>query len=143
MLDFESLIFSNAAEALRLEMPGIYIGSEETSAPAKFPAATIVQQDNSVVQRMRTLNIENATHLMFEVNAFSNASGGYKKIEAKKIIAIVDDAFAKMGFTRTMCSPVDNLQDNTITRYVARYEGIAVPEYDEAGNIITYRIYNN
>jgi len=37
----------------------------------------------------------------------------------------IDNEFSKIGFTRTMCNPVSNLQDATIYRIVARYEGVA------------------
>lgn len=125
MIDVESRVFSPIATALRAEFANIFVASEATNSPAKFPAVTIVEQDNSVLERMRTLKIENAVSLMYEVNVFSNAIGGKKKLEAKKIMAVIDREFAQIGFTRTMCSPVDNLQDNTITRYVARYEAVA------------------
>lgn len=129
MIDIESLVFSEIATALRATFTGIYVGSEETNSPAEFPAVTIVEQDNSVFQRMRTLNIENAVSLMYEVNVFSNAIGGRKKLQAKSILSVIDEVFTRMGFTRTMCSPVDNLQDNTITRYVARYEAVADKDF--------------
>lgn len=129
MIDIESTVFNKIAKALRLEFPDIYVGSEETSNLAKFPAVTIVEQDNSVVQRMRTLNIENAVSLMYEVQIFSNAIGGYKKVEAKEIVAVVNREFTKIGFTRVQSGPLPNLQDNTITRYVARYEAVADKDF--------------
>lgn len=129
MIDVESRVFSPIATALRTEFANIFVASEATNSPAKFPAVTIVEQDNSVLARMRTLNIENAVTLMYEVNVFSNIYSGEKKLQAKKIIAVIDREFSNMGFTRTMCSPMDNLQDNTITRYVARYEAVADKDF--------------
>ena len=41
------------------------------------------------------------------------------------IMETIDNEFSKIGFTRTMCNPVSNLQDATIYRIVARYEGVA------------------
>lgn len=99
---------------------GISVTSEAADLPAKFPAVTIIEQDNSVVQRMRTLNIENAANLMYEVNVYTN-TGGAKKLDAKKIMATIDREFAKLNFTRTMCSPMPNLQEAHIYRMVARY----------------------
>lgn len=102
------------------------MGGEYTSSPASFPAVTIIEADNTVVQRMRTAapNIENAALLLYEVNVYTNTIG-YKKQDAKEIMDIVDDEFSKLGFTRTMCNPVSNLQDATIYRIVARYTGVA------------------
>lgn len=120
MIDVESLIFSQVAEALRVAFPRILVSAEYVDTPAKFPAVTIVESDNAVVQRMRTTNIENAVTLMYEVNVYTNTVG-YKKSEAKDIMEAVDGEFSKLGFARTMCNPISNLSDATIYRMVARY----------------------
>ena len=104
MIDVESLIFSQVAEALRVAFPGIFVSGEYVDTPAKFPAVTIVESDNAIVQRMRTVN-----------------TVGYKKSEAKDIMEAVDGEFSKLGFARTMCNPISNLSDATIYRMVARY----------------------
>ena len=75
MIDVESLIFSQVAEALRVAFPGIFVSGEYVDTPAKFPAVTIVESDNAIVQRMRTANIENAATLMYEVNVYTNTVG--------------------------------------------------------------------
>lgn len=121
MIDIESQVFSSVANVLRVEYPGIFVSGEFTDLPAKFPAVTIVESDNSIVQRMRTTNIENAVSVMYEANVYTNTVG-YKKSEAKDIMETVDEEFTKLGFARTMCNPVANLQDATIYRMVARYE---------------------
>lgn len=121
MIDIETQVYSAIAGVLRVEYPGIFVSGEFTDLPARFPAVTIVESDNSIVQRMRTTNIENAVNVMYEVNVYSNKVG-YKKAEAKEILATIDDEFSRLGFARTMCNPVANLQDATIYRIVARYE---------------------
>lgn len=120
MIDPENIIFSTVATALR-DKYDVFVSGEYTDLPAKFPAVTIVQIDNAIVQRMRTTNIENAVSVAMEVNVYTNTVG-YKKSEAKDIMETVDDEFTKLGFARTMCNPVANLQDATIYRMVARYE---------------------
>lgn len=120
MIDPENIIFSTVATALR-DKYDVFVSGEYTDLPAKFPAVTIVQIDNAVVQRMRTTNIENAVNVAMEVNVYTNTVG-YKKSEAKDIMETVDDEFTKLGFARMMCNPVANLQDATIYRMVARYE---------------------
>ena len=92
-------------------------------APPSFPAVSIIENGNSVVQRYRTLNIENAVAVMMECNIYSNKASG-KKSEAKAIAATLDEAFANIGFTRTMRNQVANLNDATIYRIVCRYEAI-------------------
>ena len=109
------------ASALREIFPDSFVSGEYTDVPAKFPAVTIVEEDNSIVQRMRTTNIENAVNLMYSANVYTNTVG-YKKSEAKDIMETVDEEFTKLGFARTLCNPVANLQDATIYRMVARYE---------------------
>lgn len=72
---------------------------------------------------MRTDNIENAVQSTFDVNVYSNKSGG-KKAEAKAITNTIDDAFKEIGFTRTFREQIPNLNNATIYRIVCRYEAV-------------------
>lgn len=123
MIDLENDVFDTVATVLRAEYPGIYCTGEYVPAPPKFPAVSIVEADNRVVERMRTLRIENAASVMVEVNIYSNKASG-KKSEAKAIAATLDEVFASIGFTRTLKNQVPNLNDATIYRIVCRYEAI-------------------
>lgn len=136
----ESFVFSKVAGILRAEYPNIFVSGEFVDSPAKFPAATIIEADNDVYKKMRTTTIENAAQLMYQVDVFSNKTG-YKKSEAKAIMDTIDQQFAALGFTRTMCNPVSNLQDATIYRIVARYTGVVVPEITGADENL--RIYTH
>lgn len=142
MIDIESFLFSRIAGVLRSSYEGIFVSGEYVDSPAKFPAVTIVESDNSVLQKMRTAapNLENAVSLMYEVNIYTNTEG-FKKSEAKDILETVDSEFSKLGFTRTMSNPISNLQDAKIFRIIARYEGIAYPEHSGSDQIV--RIYTN
>ena len=135
MIDIESFLFSRIAGVLRASYEGIFVSGEYVDSPAKFPAVTIVESDNSVLQKMRTAapNLENAVSLMYEVNIYTNTEG-FKKSEAKDILETVDSEFSKLGFTRTMSNPISNLQDAKIFRIVVRYEGVAEKDF---------RIYTN
>lgn len=130
MIDIETIIFSTIAGVLREKYSNILVAGEYTDTPARFPAVTIVEIDNSVLQRMTTYApyMENAASVAYEINVYTNTIG-YKKSEAKDIMQTIDDEFAKLGFTRTMCNPISNLQDATIYRMIARYEGIADKNY--------------
>lgn len=123
MIDLENDIYTAVATALRTAHSGIFVTSEYVNAPPSFPAVSIIENGNSVVQRYRTLNIENAVSVMYEVNVYSNKASG-KKSEAKAIADTVDTAFASIGFTRTMRNQVTNLNDASIYRIVCRYEAI-------------------
>jgi len=123
VIDIENDVFDTVANALRAAYENIFVAGEYVPAPPKFPAVSIVEADNRIVERMRTLNIENAASVMYEANIYSNKVSG-KKSEAKAIAATMDEAFAAIGFTRTMKNQVPNLNDATIYRIVCRYEAI-------------------
>lgn len=125
MTDVENAIFDQVAGRVREQFAekNILVKSVEDAAPPRFPAVTIVEADNSVYQKMRTNNIENAAKLLYEVNVFSNLVG-FGKQEAQDIMNAIDEEFAALNFTRLMCSPVSNLQDSKIFRMLARYEAV-------------------
>lgn len=146
MIDIENFVFGRIATRLRTKYanadgsPAIFVAGEITDTPARFPAVTVVEANNSVLRSMRTDNVENAASVMYEVNIYSNLTG-YRKSQAKEILQEIDAEFAEMGFTRTMANPVSNLQDATIYRIVARYEGVVTVETDVNGTV--YRVYGN
>ena len=126
MIDIESQVFTTVATALRTEYgaSNIYVAPEYVSQPPKVPAVFIVEQDNTVHLRGRdSANIENFADVMYQVDVFSNKNTG-KKVQAKEIIALVDDQFAQMGFSRTFLNPVQNMNDATIYRMTARYQAV-------------------
>lgn len=113
-------MFSAVAVPIRQKHSANVIG-EYVDAPTSFPAVTIFQIDNSIVPGMRTVNIENAVDVSFEVNVYDNTSG-YKKQKAKEVMADIDEIMSELGFTRTMYSPTSNIADASIYRLTARYE---------------------
>lgn len=123
MIDLEQKIFTDVATALRTAYEGIFVTSEYVPVPPRFPAVSIVEADNRIVEEMRTLRIENAARVMYEVQIYSNKTSG-KKAEAKAIAETVDDFFSSIGFTRTFKNQVPNMNDATIYRIVCRYEAI-------------------
>lgn len=140
MISPENFVFDSVADVLREQYGGIYVAGEYIDVPARFPAVTIQEASNIVLERMMTDNIENASTVMYEVNVYSNLVG-YKKLEAKRIMDTIDQVFSSLGFVRTMCNPEPNLQDASIYRIFARYRGIDKPEYIESETI--HRIYTN
>lgn len=121
MIDPEFAVFDAVSDEVKLMYPDLYMTGDLSFTPSKFPAVSIVEKNNSVMRNMRTNNIENAVSLMYEVNVYSNKVG-YSKMEAKEILNVVDAAFTRIGFTRTFSNPVQNLEDKTVFRIVARYE---------------------
>ena len=122
MIDIESEVYMRVNNALRVNYPDIVVTTEYTGSPPAFPFVSLVENDNAVLQRMRTDNVENAATVMYEVNVYTNTPN--KKLDAKDIMSVVDGVLSRLGFTRTICSPISNLQDATIYRIVARYEAV-------------------
>ena len=123
MIDIENDVFNAVATALRTAHSGIQVYGEYVESPAKFPAVTIVEADNRILERMRTTSIENAASVMYEINVYSNKSVG-KKAEAKAIATTADNVMSSIGFTRTFREQVPNMKDATIYRIVCRYEAV-------------------
>lgn len=124
MIDLENVVFTEIATTLREKYgANFFVAGEYVESPASFPAVTIVEADNRVLQNMRTLKIENAVSVMYETNIYSNKTSG-KKAEAKAIADVIDTKFEEMGFTRTMRNQMANLNDATIYRIVCRYEAV-------------------
>lgn len=129
MIDLENDIYNYVSKAIKEQFPKTYTASDYLLAPPQFPAVSIVEADNYVLERMRTVKIENAVRVMYECNVFSNKAAG-NKAEAKAIASVMDTAFETIGFTRTMREQVANYNDATIYRIVCRYEGTIAPSSD-------------
>lgn len=124
MIDIENQVFQRCATAFRAAYPNGYIAGEYVSQPPKFPAVMIVEMDNTVHRAGRdSASIENFADVMYQVDVFSNLNKG-KKDQVKAIVALIDEQFAQMGFTRTFLNPVPNMNDATIYRMTGRYQAV-------------------
>lgn len=124
MIDIENELFTTIASAFRDAYSNGYIAGEYVSQPPKFPAVSVVEMDNTVYQLGRdSAEIENFADVMYQVDVYSNRNIG-KKAECKAIIALIDEQFARLGFTRTFLNPVQNMDDATIYRMTARYRAV-------------------
>lgn len=128
MIDIEQDVFNSVASVLRNKFPDIFVSGEAVDSPAKFPAVTIIENDNSVYTKMSTDNLENAVSLMYEVNVYTNEIS-HRKMKAKEIMSLICEEFEKIGFTRTACGPVTNFQDDRIYRMVARFTAKADKDF--------------
>lgn len=129
MIDVESQVFQRVANAFRAEYPNGYIAGEYVSQPPKFPAVSVVEMDNTVLQSgIDSAQIENFVGVMYQVDIYSNLNNG-KKAQAKAISALIDAQFAQIGFTRTFLNPVQNMNDATIYRITARYQAVVSKDH--------------
>lgn len=133
----ENVIFTIIATSIRAQVKDVYIAGEYVSQPPKFPAVNIVESDNFPVRSTQTnTNLEKTVQVVYEVNVYSNKTKG-KKAECKNIAALIDTEFMRLGFTRLVLNPIQNMNDATIYRMYGRYRGEVAVDAD--GNYIVYR----
>lgn len=127
MISPENEVFNAVATQLRLDFPGIYVAGETTAAPARYPAVVVEERSNAVnpltiATNLDGVNLETSVDLMYQVDVYSNKVSG-RKAEAKAIATVVDQVFTGLGFVRVSSSPMSNLENATVYRLTARYEG--------------------
>ena len=123
MIDIESQVFTAVKTALVSAVSGITVEAVPNYAPSKFPFVSLEEADNYVYLPSRdTSNSDNHANVMYEVNIFTNKQNG-KKAQAKAILAIVDGVMDRLGFTKTVCTPL-TLSDASMYRIAARYIGV-------------------
>ena len=124
MIDIENEVFDRVATRVREQFPDIFMVGEYVSSPSSFPAASLLEMENTV--REDTIDSgsnENHANVMYEANVYSNKTTG-KKSECKAIIALIDQEMLALGFVRSSLTPVPNMNDSTIYRMVGRYRAI-------------------
>ena len=121
MIDKEAEIFKAVSTALRGKIKGIYvIGAEMSPTPPKFPAVSFVQTNNSVKSEHSTFDsLENVVTEDYKAEVCSNLEKG-KEAQTKEITSIISDVMSELGYERTFCEVVPNV-DSTINRRMSRY----------------------
>lgn len=123
MIDIENQVYTVIAEALRDQFPGILVSGEYVNAPSSFPYVSIVEQDNYVTATHQdSSDTEKLATVMYEVNVYSDKSGSKKSV-CRNILNHIDAIMYSMNLRRSSMSPVPNLENATIYRLVARYQG--------------------
>ena len=124
MIDIEDVLFTEIAEALESAYSGIFVTDEYVAQPSSLPAVYILEIDNTPdVRTQSSSNLENHAAVMYQVDVYGNRHMG-KKAECRAILSLVDQEFAKRGFTRTYSKPTPNMADATIYRMTARYAAV-------------------
>ena len=121
MIDIENQVFDRVAKRVREQFPNIFMVGEYVKSPSSFPAASLMEMDNSI--RASTVDSgsnENHADVMYEAQVYSNKTTG-KKTECKAIMALIDEEMTAMGFVRSTLTPIPNEYDSTIYRMVGRY----------------------
>lgn len=128
MIDYEVKIFNNVyAKVAPLCANKKFVSTVITDKPTAFPAASLIEMDNSTVRRRQSSTPkENYALLTYQLDIYATSKG-----KCKEVFAAADNAMIAMNFSR-MSGQYISLPDNqTIFRYVARYEA----EIDTEGNL--------
>lgn len=124
MIDIENIVVDKVIDRLTNSFENITVSSEETKTPASFPAVLILEKSNTVYLDSRDENRENHANIMFQADIYDNDVDD-KKATCKRISSELDSIMQEMGFTRTMCEPIANLEDATIYRITMRFTAVA------------------
>lgn len=115
MNDIENALFTLIKNKLSNT---IYVTSEYSLVPEKFPCVYIQETDN-YTKVMDGSNHERVSTITYQIDVFTKGDG--KKSSAKTILKTIDDLLIDMGFKRISSSSVPNI-DTTIFRKTARYQ---------------------
>ena len=120
MIDIEAKIYSPIRTALVNAYDGIFVTSEPTATSAKFPAVSIVQQDNYMsINKLDNSGAERFATVMFQIDVYSNKASG-KKSQCKEIMNVIDTILFGLNFTRLSLTPIP-MDGDGYYRLTARY----------------------
>lgn len=127
MIDVSTQIYSDLTKLLREDFPDIYTARCKANVTPRFPAVSIVEQNN--ITYAQTIERSNETYvkLTYYFEIFANDSE-IKQQQAEKIRDIINKQMIDWGFIRTLCQPLPNLEDLTIYRINMRYEAVVSRE---------------
>lgn len=124
MNDFINEIFTAVAVPVREAHPGVTVSGEYTRKPSKFPAATLDEIENVMVDSLEdSSNEETYSGVTYRLQIFSNKSRG-KKAEAREIFATADRVMRQLGFRRVTYTVTPEIYESTIYSITATYEAI-------------------
>ena len=139
MIDIEDKVFDvifNAVTAIYPEAD-VTTGYDETTAV--FPCVVVSETNNQPLRNMATDDCsENYTRLTYEVSVYTNDKNK-AKMEAKKILKIVDDALQALKFRRVHMNKPLNI-NRTIFRQYGRWEVIVGKPITDGENTV-YQLY--
>lgn len=119
MIDIENIVINKVIE----ELKSTSVISDETRTPASFPAVIITCNGNSVYLDSRDEYKENHANILFQADIYDNDVNA-KKENCKTISKQLDEIMQSLGFTRTLCEPITNIEDATIYRITMRFTAV-------------------
>ena len=125
MIDILNEIFTAVATPVREAHPGVMVTGEYTRQPSKFPALTLDEMQNVMVDRLEdSSDREIFSALTYRLQVFSNKTSG-KKAEARAIFASADNILRRLGFRRVTYTTTPEIYDSTVYSISATYEAVA------------------
>lgn len=128
MIDYEVKIFNRVhAVVAPLCAKNMFVSTVITEKPTGFPAASLIEMDNTTVRSRQTSTpVENYSLVTYQLEVYARS-----KSKCREIYAAADEAMIAMNFARMSGQYVNLLDNQDLFRYVARYEA----EIDRDGNI--------
>ena len=124
MIDFNNEIFTTVAKAVRENHLGTTVIGEYTRKPSKFPAVTLDEVSNVMVDWLEdSSNEEKFAGVAYRLQVFSNKQSR-KKEEARAIFATADAEMRRMGFRRVTYTTTPEIYKSTVYEITATYEGV-------------------
>lgn len=124
MIDRMNEVFTAVAKTVRKAHSGTTVSGEYVRTPSKFPAVTLDETQNVMIDRLEdSSNEERYSGVTYRLQVFSNKQSG-KKAEARAIFATADAEMRRMGFRRVTYTTTPEIYNSTIYSITATYEGI-------------------
>ena len=128
MIDIESTVFNQVANAFDAQYPNGSRYGEQTTSPPRFPCLTLEQIDSYTYEdSLDDSPTANNDWVIFEVNVYSNLVSGAKQ-QCKAIMQLVDQQLQGLNFVRLFCNPAKNA-DKKYYRMTARYRAVVSKDY--------------
>lgn len=124
MIDYANTVFTTVAKAVRDTHVGTTVIGEYTRKPSKFPAVTLDETQNVMVDRLEdSSNEEKFAGVTYRLQVFSNKQSR-KKEEARAIFATADAEMRRMGFRRVSYTTTPEIYKSTVYEITSTYEAI-------------------
>lgn len=125
MVDVETDLYDEVARAVLAEHPAAFVSGEHVLAPPSFPALFLECSSNAeLASAADSSGDEVAASVTFTASVYSASPDG-ARAECKAIAQVVDARMRFRNMSRISAQFIDNAADPSVTRFVARYAGVA------------------
>ena len=117
----KNAIFTKVKTAITAEYTDAYCTSERLYSPPNFPCVWIVEIDTYPELSSTALDFtDNQRRSDFEIQVYSDKKSG-AATQAASIMAVAIAEMRRLGYRCTMSGAIDNGEDASIKRHVARF----------------------